>query len=68
MKHKQFNFILESEPLIQVSDLEFTIIDEYIFETEDTDSFNILLESYGHMQEYNLNVEFEEQLDYTLYL
>lgn len=66
MKHRPFNFDLEEQPVILVLDLDFTIIDEYTLESED--NYDILLESYGYMQQYNLNVEFEDFFSYILHI
>ena len=66
MKHQPFNFDLEEQPVTLVLDLDFTIIDEYTLESED--NYDILLESYGYMQQYNLNVEFEDSFSYILHI
>ena len=66
MKHRPFNFDLEEQPVALVLDLDFTIIDEYTLESED--NYDILLESYGYMQQYNLNVEFEDSFSYILHI
>lgn len=66
MKHHLFNFDLEEQPATLVLDLDFTISDEYTLENEE--NYDILLESYGYMQQYNLNVEFEDSFSYILYI
>ena len=66
MKHQPFNFALEEQPAVLVLDLDFTTIDEYTLESED--NYDILLESYGYMQQYNLNVEFEDSFSYILHI
>lgn len=66
MKHQPFNFALEEQPAVLVLDLDFTIINEYTLESED--NYDILLESYGYMQQCDLNVEFEDSFSCILHI
>lgn len=66
MKRKSVELVFETELMVENFNLELSTVDEYDLMLENDDDCDILLEGYDGAQEYSLDIEQEESLDYTL--
>ena len=66
MRRKTVEFFFEADLMVEDFDLEISTIEEYDLALENDDNYDILLEGYDGAQEYSLDIEQEESLDYFL--